>query len=202
MKKKLLVVGDSFMRPDMDYPGQHWSEMLSDYEILMYSVSGSSNGIIAHQFYRGLEMEPDAVILGFTQSARIEFEYQNRWIASGQVDDLTAEQKLLADLYKLHASDEMLTIKDCSLVRGLLSILEQKKIPYAWTLNLLFNNLRDLPFPSDPWINKILGDFFYRMTPTNLATYQGWKQSPGFHTDDPEWQKRFAQEVRQILQMS
>lgn len=200
MKKKLLVVGDSFMRPDIDYPGQHWSEMLSDYQILMYSVSGSSNGIIAHQFYRGLEFKPDAVILGFTASTRIEFAYQNRWITSNTPDLLTSEQKLLADLYSIHVSDEMSMIKDCSLVRGLLSILEQKNIPYAWTLNLLFNNLTHLPFPSDPWVNKILEDFFYRMTPTNLATYQGWKHSPGFHTDDPVWQKRFASEVMELLQ--
>lgn len=105
-------------------------------------------------------------------------------------------------MYKIHVSDEMQLIKDCSVARGILSALEDKKIPYAWNLNLLFSNLAILPFPSDPWVNKILSEFFYRMTPTNLATYQNWKTSPGFHTDDPAWQKRFAQEVRQILQMS
>jgi hypothetical protein len=200
MKKKLLVVGDSFMRPDPEYPGQHWSEMLPDYEILMYSVSGASNAIIAHQFYQALELKPDAVILGFTDSTRIDFEYQNRWITGNHSHFLTTEQKLLVDLYKVHVSNEITMIKDCSLVRGLLSILEQKQIPYAWTLNLLFNNLKNLPFPSDPWVNKILEDFFYRMIPTNLATYQGWKQSPGFHTDDPVWQKRFADESNTLLQ--
>lgn len=199
MKKKLLVVGDSFMHPDAHYPGQHWSEMLPDYEILMYSISGSSNAIIAHQFYQGLELQPDAVILGFTEPNRIEFEYQNRWITGSHARVLNTEQKLLTDLYRVHMPEEILMIKDCSLVRGLLSKLEQKKIPYAWTLNLLFNNLSQLPFPSDPWVNKILGDFFYRMTPTNLATYPDWKASPGFHTDDPEWQTRFAQEVQTIL---
>lgn len=200
MKKKLLVVGDSFMHPDAEYPGQHWSEMLPEFEILMYSASGSSNGIIAHQFYQGLELGPDVVVLGFTEPNRIEFEYQSRWITSNIPDLLTTEQKLLADLYKVHMSDEMLMIKDCTMVRGMLSILEQKRIPYAWTLNLLFNNLSQLPYPSDPWVNKILGDFFYRMTPINLATYQGWKASPGFHTDDPVWQKRFADESNTLLQ--
>jgi hypothetical protein len=200
IKPKLLVVGDSFMKPDLAYPGQHWSEMLPEYDVLMFSIDGSSNGIIARQFYQGLELKPDAVILGFTEPNRVEFEYQNRWITGSYNSYLTTEQKLLADLYKIHVPEEMLMIRDCSLVRGLLSTLEQKQIPYAWTLNLLFNNLSQLPFPSDLWVNKILGDFFYRMTPTNLATYQGWKHSPGFHTDDPVWQTRFAAEVREILQ--
>ena len=202
MKKKLLVVGDSFMHPDIKFPGQHWSEMLPEYEILMYSVSGSSNGIITHQFYQGLEQNPDAVVLGFTEPNRLEFKHNNSWITGANWTQASAEQKLLADNYRLHASDEMLIIKDCSMVRGLLSILENKRIPYAWTLNLLFNNCTNTPFPSDPWINKILGDLFYRMTPTNLATYPDWKATPGFHTDDPVWQTRFAQEVRKILQKS
>lgn len=201
MKKKLLVVGDSFMHPDKNFPGQHWSEMLPEYEILMYSVSGSSNGIITQQFYQGLEHNPDAVVLGFTEPNRIEFKHRHSYITGSSPQKLSSDQLLLADMYKIHLDQEMLMIKDCSIVNGILSVLEQEKIPYAWTLNLLFGNLEQLPFPSDPWVNKILGKFFYRMTPTNLATYQGWKADPGFHVDDPEWQKRFAEEVRQILKM-
>lgn len=200
MKKTLLVVGDSFMHPDADYPGQHWSEMLPEYEILMCAVSGSSNGIIAHEFFQGLDHSPDAVVLGFTEPNRIEFKYQNTWITGAHKIKATQQQRLLADTFRIHASDEMLMIKDCGLVRGLLSVLEQRQIPYAWTLNLLFCNLAQLPFPSDPWVNKILSDFFYRMIPTNLATYQEFKMKPGFHTDDPEWQKRFADQARTLLQ--
>jgi hypothetical protein len=189
------------MHPDINFPGQHWSEMLPEYEILMYSVSGSSNGIIAHQFYKGIECNPDAVVLGFTESNRLEFDHGSSWI-TGASKQASSEQRLVSDMYKVHSSNEMLMIKDCSVVRGILSTLEDKKIPYAWTLNLLFNNLSKLPFPSDPWVNKILGDFYYRMTTTNLATYQEWKAIPGFHVDDPVWQKIFAHEVRNILQLT
>ena len=177
----------------------NYGEMLDDYDVLMYSVSGSSNGIIARQFYQGLDQNPDAVVLGFTDPSRIEFHDSTGWFSYPNVNRTSSEQRLLADLYKVHVPKEMSIIKDSSLVRGLLSVLEQKKIPYAWTLNLLFNNLAQTPFPSDPWINKVLGDFFYRMTSTNLATYQEWKASPGFHTDDPIWQQKFAQEVQTLL---
>jgi hypothetical protein len=199
MRKKLLVVGDSFMKPDSAFLGQHWSEMLPDYEILMYSVNGCSNGIIADQFFQGMKCHPDAVVLGFTQPNRIEFDYQGGYITNAH-HAMTSEQALTVDLYKIHASYRMQMVKSCTIVRGLLLTLEQKKIPYAWTLNLLFNNLATLPYPSDPTVREILGDFIHRLTPTTLATYQGFKNSPGFHTDDPAWQTRFASEVREILQ--
>jgi len=196
VKKKLLVVGDSFMHPDEDYPDQHWSEMFPEYNVLMYSVSGASNGIITHQFYRGLEQQPDAVVLGFTEPNRLEFEHKTGWITGSNTVHASSDQQLLADMYKIHCSENMLLIKDCSVVCGLLSLLEFKRIPYAWTLNLLFNDLSRQNF----WVQKILGNFSYRMTPTNLATYPAWKASPGFHTDDPEWQKRFAQETRTLIE--
>ena len=115
-------------------------------------------------------------------------------------DVLTKQQELLSDMYKIHICPEMSMLKDCSIAGNLLSILEHRKIPYAWTLNLLFNNPTEQPYPSDPWVNKILSKFFYRMTPTNLATYPAWKAVPGFHTDDPKWQNRFAQEARTLVQ--
>jgi hypothetical protein len=207
MKKKLLVVGDSFMRPDPDYPGQHWSEMLPDYEIIMNSQSGSSNGIIAYNFYQGLSQNPDAVVLGFTFPSRLEFatniingQEKIKWTTNVDRTNITTDQQLAADLYAMHTDDEMRQLKETTIACGILSILRDRKIPFAWTLNGLFNNLANLPYPSDPWINLILSDYFDRMTPTNLTTYQGFKTSPGFHTDDPEWQQRFASEVQEILQ--
>ena len=199
MKPKLLVVGDSFMKSDPAFPGQHWSEMLPEYEILMYSVSGCSNGIIANQFFQGLKNQPDAVVLGFTEPNRIEFDYQGGYITNSH-GSATFDQALTVDLYKIHTSYRMQMIKACSMAKGLLLSLERRKIPYAWTLNLLFNDLATLPYPSDPSVQEILGDCMHRMIPTNLATYQGFKMTPGFHTDDPEWQSCFAQEVREILQ--
>lgn len=187
------------MHPDTGFVGQHWSEMLPGYEILMYSVPGSTNGRIAYQFYQGLLQNPDAVVLGFTEPNRLDFKINDQWVSANH-NQINSDQKLLADLYKIYVPHEMLMIKDCSIVAGMLSLLEHRKIPYAWTLNLLFNNLAELPYPSDPWVKNILGDHFYRMTDTNLATYPNWKISPGFHTDSSEWQRQFSQEVLRLVQ--
>jgi len=200
MKKKLLVVGDSFMKPDFIYPGQHWSEMLQEYDIIMNSQSGASNGIIAHKFYQGLEQDPDLVVLGFSFPGRLEFLANGIITTGNDPTNTTSEQRQVADAYRIHVPAEMQMIKECSVAAGMLSLLERNHIPYAWTLGGLFNNYAQLPYPSDPWVNKILGEFLHKMTATNLSAYPKYKASPGFHTDDPEWQKRFAQEVREILQ--
>jgi len=202
--KKLLVVGDSFMHPDLNFPGQHWSEMLPEYEIVMFSQAGSTNGMIAWQFFEGLKLDPDAVILGFTMPDRIEFrldENQQKiskriWSSNGH-QNLTPDQRLAVDYYVALTDDHMNRFKSCVMARSLFLTCESRGIPYAYTLNGLFNNLRP---PPDSNVVNILGDFTHRMCATNLATYSLWKSSPGFHTDDPAWQQRFAQEAREILQ--
>jgi hypothetical protein len=207
MKKKLLVVGDSFMRPDPEYPGQHWSEMLPEYDVIMYSQSGSSNGMIANQFFKGLELNPDAVVIGFTASDRIEFKLEarpedarnnNSWI-TGSHAALNSVQKIAADYYATAVCQDMQFFKNLLLARSLLLTLEKKKIPFAYTCNLLFNHLDDQEGQAQ--VDKYLDEFEQHQCPTNLATYSNWKASPGFHTDDPEWQNRFAHEVHTILKI-
>jgi hypothetical protein len=199
MKKKLLVVGDSFMRPDPDFPGQHWSEMLPEYDVIMNSQAGASNGIIALRLYQGLEQNPDAVVIGFSFPSRIEFRVDSIWTTGSDKVNTSKDQQLLADLYQIHTDETMCMIKECSIARGMLSLLNDKRIPFAWTLNGLFDNISRLPYPSDPWVNTLLSDYFDRMTLTNLSTYPAYKKSPGFHTDNPVWQQRFAQEVSEIV---
>lgn len=195
------------MQPDSGFPGQHWSEMLPEYEILMLSQSGSTNGMIAWQFFQGLEQNPDAVVLGFTMPDRIEFrlsEEQQKiskriWGSNGH-HSYTSDQKLTVDLYKALTDDHMNRFKACVMARSLFLTCESQGIPYAYTLNGLFANLTQLPYPSDSNVKKILGNFAHRMCSTNFCTSGIFKTSPGFHVDDPAWQKRFAQEVREILQ--
>lgn len=194
MKKKLLVVGDSFMRPDPDFPGQHWSEMLPEYEVIMNSQSGASNGIIAMKCYQGLELNPDAVVLGFSFPERLEFRTEYGWTTGADGVNTSSDQRLLSDLYRVNMDHNMLQMKECSIARSVLSFLKDNNIPFVWTLNGLFNDISR----EDVWVNRLLQDYNYARA-INLSTYSHFKDSPGFHTDDPAWQQRFATEVKNIL---
>lgn len=186
------------MLPDPKFPNQHWSEMLQDFQIDMQAQSGASNGIICYKFFKALLNDPDAVVIGFSAPNRYELPPPGNWRTDSH-QNITEIESQAADLFKITACEEMLLFKSCVMARSLLLTCEQKSIPYAWSLNLLFNDLSTLPYPWHPIVKDILGDFFQTMTETNLATYQGWKSSPGFHTDDNEWQTRFAREVSEIL---
>jgi len=199
IKKRLLVVGDSFMRTDPEYPGQHWSEMLPEYNVLMRSESGSTNTIIARNFFQGLKQKPDAVVIGFTMNDRIEFNNNNKWVSGSFPAKLTPDQNLTADYYRATSDEDINLFKSCVIARSLFLTCEKLCIPYAYSLNQLFNNLATLPYPSDPTVIDMLGEFSNRMCATNLATYPDFKMVPGFHTDDAAWQKRFATEVAEIL---
>ena len=199
--KKLLVVGDSFMNPDADFPGQHWSEMLPEYEIIMRSISGSSNGIIAHEFFQGLKLNPDAVVMGFTMPDRIEFlipsgqDYHNRTWYSSVNSELNQDQRLAADLFRATTCDQMNLFKSCVMARCMFLECERRGLPYAFN----WNGLYGAPgAPLVPLIESIVSEFKSREC-TNLNGHPVFKTSPGYHTDDPVWQKRMADEVRHIL---
>lgn len=195
--KKLLVVGDSFMRPDPKYPGEHWSEMLPEYDIIMRSISGSSNGMIAHEFFQGLELNLDAVVMGFTMPDRIEFrippgrDYDNRlWYSSGN-SALNNDQRLAVDMFRATTCDQMNLFKSCVMARCMFLECERRRLPYAFNYNGLCNAI-----PSS-LIESIIGEFSSRQC-SNLNGHI-FKTNPGFHNDDPEWQNRMADQVRHIL---
>lgn len=210
--KQLLVVGDSFMHPDPAFPGQHWSEMLPEYEILMLSQSGSTNGMIAWQFFEGLKQKPDAVVLGFTMADRIEFKSNDpkdstKWYSSKHDGRTSADEKLAVDYYQATVCQEMMLFKGFLTVRSLLLTCEKQKIPYAFTLNGLWDSVH-VDLNNQLWNAvyeheiRLLSEFAKHRIPTNFTTSGIFKMSPGFHVDDPAWQKRFAQEAREILQQS
>jgi hypothetical protein len=199
--KKLLVVGDSFMHPDSGFPGQHWSEMLPEYHIIMRSISGSSNGMIAYQFFQGLQLDPDAVVMGFTMPDRIEFlippgqdHSDNVWYSSGN-SALNNDQKLAVDLFRATTDDQMNLFKSCVMARSMFLECERRRLPYAFN----WNGLYGAPgAPAVPLIESIMSEFKSRRC-SNLNGHPVFKTSPGYHTDDPVRQNRMATEVRHIL---
>ncbi len=74
--KKLIVCGDSYMSPTVEYPNTHFSEIVADrlgYDLIAYSRGGMSNGGIAIQIDTAIREKPDLILLGTTNSDRIEF---------------------------------------------------------------------------------------------------------------------------------
>lgn len=73
---ELIVCGDSYMSPRVDYPGKHFSEIVSTnlgLELVAYSRSGISNGGIALQILEAINQKPKLILLNLTFYDRIEF---------------------------------------------------------------------------------------------------------------------------------
>jgi hypothetical protein len=74
--KKLIICGDSFMSPAVEYPNTHFSEIIADklgYELISYSRAGMSNGGVAIQLDTAIQQKPDLILVATTYSDRIEF---------------------------------------------------------------------------------------------------------------------------------
>lgn len=206
--KKIYVFGDSFMERDPRYPGEHWSEMISEYKVVMRSQSGSSNGMIAYELFRSLSEKPDAVVVGFTAQFRLNFDmppdgketHKGRiWYNNGARDYITKDQKLACDYYAATVSEKMVLFETYVLMRSLFLTLEKNKIPYAWQPLMLDNNLADPRCFTDDW-KTVLSEFESKKIPLNLATHREFKDIPGFHTHDRDWQYQFAQQALEIIQ--
>lgn len=65
----IIVCGDSFMAPDPLAPGRHFSELMS---AISLAKPGCSNTDICFQIERAIELGADRVIIGTTDSARME----------------------------------------------------------------------------------------------------------------------------------
>ena len=207
--KRVLIVGDSFMKPDVDYPGQHFSEMLGSVETIVLSTDGSSMGMILDQIIRGLDHKPDGVIIGFTAADRVEYlrhdgyggpwlpgHLPGKWVPSGAIGAMTAEQKEFDLFWRTQNDCYMSDIKGHAMASGIMTMLDHLSIPFAWTTNLLFSNSLDPHY----WIlESMLVPFAHRCTATKFTQYGKFVDAPGFHVDDPEWQQKFAKECLEIL---
>ena len=207
---RMVVIGDSYMRRDPDYPGQHWSEMMDGYEVIPMAVSGASIGIILYQFWRALrEVTPDCMVIGLTAEDRIEFDVQGGdfprdgvpFVTNRLVSHITGEQKDLATLFAVHTSAQMMRMRAYTLAASMFMTLRSLKIDFAWTPGLLDSNLAASRSNTQIW-RQILGEFEPRKTPANPATHQKQTGKPEFHVDDPGWQAHFAQQVMTILDKS
>jgi len=80
--KKLIVCGDSYMSPDVKYPGTHFSEIIAKdlgYDLVAYSRGGMSNGGICIQIQTAINQnsKPDLILVGSTWFTRLEWAINN-----------------------------------------------------------------------------------------------------------------------------
>ena len=205
-KLKILIVGDSFMATDPRYPRSHWSEMIGDYDILNVSQPGASNHIIGFNLYENLRIRPDFVVIGCTDPLRVTFEQQEvetkspwEFVTSAQKRHLTKEQQHAADQIKVFASEKMMSYNSFLMYHGIFSHLNNKKIPFAFSLNLLRHSLAHIR-------HTLLQQAFYEhknnSIDIDLTLYPNMdysENSPWYHVDDINWQTRYATEVKNRL---
>jgi hypothetical protein len=205
MKKKLLVVGDSFMCQDPRYPGQHWSELLPAFDVVNLGRSGWSNCLIALSAMEYVSAStPDAVVLGFTDPLRLEFAAHGRhgpeiaWVTSNHTRALTADEKLCRDYFSATRDLQLEVNKSAMLISNLLGMLQALEIPFAFNYMMFETFL--------PQITELqqqrLSQFQHQHIPYNLAidNPDAWSKSdPMFHVDDINKQKKFAMHAEEVL---
>jgi hypothetical protein len=204
-RPRLLIVGDSFFSRDKAFPNQHWSEMLPDYDVDNRAVSGSSISMIQHSLIEGLNYNPAAVVIGFTNPGRIEFknnvdDLHGQWITHLHQHLLTNDHKLLTQLYMSLTDSNLTNFGAFWQILGILHFLKNLNIPFVYSLGSF-----QLQVPFTPaltnnitMVNAEIAQFDKHNMNLNLSTYPDELQhrvSPAFHVLDPVWQSGFANEV-------
>jgi hypothetical protein len=71
---RIVVCGDSFLTPDIRYPGAHFSEILANkynHEVINLARGGMSNTGICFQIEQAVNLRPDIIIFDTTDSSRM-----------------------------------------------------------------------------------------------------------------------------------
>lgn len=209
IKPKLLVVGDSFMTNDIRYPGHHWSEMITEYEVINLAQGGASNFIINYNLMQGLKHQPDAVVIGFTDPFRIEVSSKislvkdttvfsrvsSKWITNLYHGYLNDDCQAYIKTYRHLQDDDLNGNKAALEVLGILSFLKQQNIKTVFSYGLFegfltqgFIHLRilaELEKFKESKLDHNLVDYITDINDTDIA----------FHVNDQKQQRKFAKEV-------
>lgn len=107
----IVVCGDSFMAPDPVAPGKHFSEIMG---AISLAKPGCSNTDICFQIEQAIRAKADRVIIGTTDSARIELKltskqldtislanFRNGQYVSDTIPTFIGEEKDIKDKYHL-----------------------------------------------------------------------------------------------------
>jgi|688.fasta_scaffold58272_4 hypothetical protein len=111
--KKLIICGDSFMSPAIDYPNTHFSEIIADklgYELISYSRAGMSNGGVAIQIDTAIQQKPDLILVGTTYSDRIEFPINDpKPTEKFTIDDISYHHTPTSSSYNISLNPQLIS---------------------------------------------------------------------------------------------
>jgi hypothetical protein len=96
---RIIVCGDSFMTRAIRTPGKHFSELLDPHEVINLARGGISNIGICFQLMEASKMFPSIVIVGTTDSGRIEIPNgQGKFLKSNGLKNIVYTQKNSASI--------------------------------------------------------------------------------------------------------
>jgi hypothetical protein len=208
---KILVCGDSYSVTDPDFPGLHWSEKIVNFsptfELANLAHGGCSNAMITLQLLQGLSLDPNFVILSFTNEHRYELDkdtsvlpteltvqelvhYQkSRYTTNVYTKDTTIEQWMAGK-----CSDNFEKIKNYFYISFCLQTLKQFNIPFAFSLGGFEYRQDYTALINSNYIYNFIKDYTHNEIKTNLWYYHNTKSRPYFHVSSNEVQTLYANE--------
>lgn len=178
-----------------------------NFEVANLAYGGCSNAMIALQLSQGLALNPDFVIVCFTNEHRYELDKD----ASALPRDLTAlelanyqKNRYTTNMYDInnkeidrwmlgHCSDNLEKIKNYFYICFCLFVLKQKNIPFAFSLGGFEYQQDYAALINSNYMCNFIRDYADNEIKTNLWFY-GNKSRPYFHVDDENVQTLFANE--------
>ena len=205
--KKILICGDSYGVTDPQFPNFHWSEKLGDLdseiEIWNFSIGGSSNALIALQLMQGLRLNPDFVILSFTNEHRYEKDNDmdatpfdlspaaiGSWLKARYSPDPKPSREVIVSL-----SHNFEKIKTYFYIMLCLQTLKEKQIDFCFSLGGFEYQQDYTALIRSNFLENGIKDYSAHELSTNLWYHKGKDPYvPMFHVDKEEIHVLFANE--------
>ena len=207
----ILVCGDSYAVADPDFPDLHWTEKLlgfsSEFRVDNLACGGCSNAMITLQLLQGLNLNPDFVILSFTNEHRYELDKNidafpvdltTLSLANYQKSRYTTNMYIKDDNNIIEwmsgkCSDNLEKVKNYFYISFCLQTLRQKNIPFAFSLGGFEYKQDYTALINSNYMYNFIKDYTEHEIKTNLW-FHGNKSKPWFHVDDDKIQTLFANE--------
>jgi hypothetical protein len=207
---KILVCGDSFSATDPDFPGLHWTEKIldfsPDFEVCNLAHGGCSNAMITLQLLQGLNLNPNFVIVAFTNENRYELDkdpsilptdltvqglstYQhNRYTTNMYVKDAGIEKWMAGK-----CSENFEKLKNYFYISFCLQTLRQHNIPFAFSLGGFEYQQDYTALINSNYVYNFIKDYTANELKTNLW-YYGSESTPTYHVSNDQVQTLYANE--------